>query len=309
MVYPESLDIGDKIAIISPATTVKGEYIDGAVRLLREEGFDPVVFPHAKGPACGSFASSEEGRLADLKAALHDPTIKAVLCARGGYGCVHLLPHFTDAEICGNPKWLVGFSDVSALHALWQRAGVASLHAPMAKHLTLEGRGDVCTRRLVAILKGETGMDYTVAPHPYNRTGTARGRLAGGNLAVLNGLAGTDADLLSLRCDEGVVLFIEDISEAIYAVERMLMRLSLSGALHRVKGLIVGRFTEYRPDKNYGSMEEMVDSLLRRRGVAGIPVAFGFPVGHVKLNYPLIEGDMVRLSVSPEEVALTSITE
>lgn len=309
MIYPERLNSGDRIAIISPATTVKEEYIDGAVRLLREEGFAPVVFPNAKGPASGSFASSEECRLADLKAALHDPSVKAVLCARGGYGCVHLLPHFTDAEIRENPKWLIGFSDVSALHALWQRAGVASLHAPMAKHLTLEGSDDVCTRQLIGILKGETVMAYDAPSHPFNRQGIAEGRLVGGNLAVLNGLAGTDADLLSLQCDEGVILFIEDISEAIYAVERMLIRLSLSGALHRIKGLIVGQFTEYRPDKNFGSMEEMVDSLLERCGVTGIPVAFDFPVGHVALNYPLIEGAAVRLSVSSEGVALQSVTE
>lgn len=309
MIYPERLNSGDRIAIISPATTVKEEYIDGAVRLLREEGFDPVVFPHAKGPASGSFASSEECRLADLKSALHDPSVKAILCARGGYGCVHLLPHFTDTEIRDNPKWLIGFSDVSALHALWQRAGVASLHAPMAKHLTLEGRDDVCTRQLIGILKGETVMAYHAPSRPFNRQGIAEGCLVGGNLAVLNGLAGTDVDLLSLRCDEGVVLFIEDISEAIYAVERMLMRLSLSGALHRIKGLIVGQFTEYRPDKNFESMEEMVDSLLKRRGVTGVPVAFNFPVGHVALNYPLIEGAMVRLSVSSGGVALQSITE
>jgi len=309
MIYPERLKRGDRIAIISPATTVKEEYIDGAVRLLREEGFDPVVSPHAKGPECGSFASSEESRLSDLREALHDPAVKAILCARGGYGCVHLLPYISDSEIRENPKWIIGFSDVSALHALWQRAGVASIHGPMAKHLAIEGRDDVCIRHLVGMLTGNVRMDYSVAPSPYNREGTAEGRLVGGNLAVLNGLAGSDTDLLSPRGDEGTILFIEDISEAIYSVERMLMRLSLSGILHRIKGLIVGQFTEYRPDKNFGSMEEMVDSLLRRRGVTGIPVAFDFPVGHVTHNCPIVEGDMVSLAVSADGVTLKSITE
>lgn len=309
MIYPPALEKGDRIAILSPATEVKPEYIDGAVRLLEEEDLSPLVMPYAKGPSAGSFASSESQRLGDLKDALHDSSVKAILCARGGYGCVHLLPHFTSDEIRSNPKWIIGFSDVSALHALWVKSGVASLHAPMAKHLTLEGRDDFCTRCLLDILFGKTGMDYRVSAHQFNRPGLARGRLTGGNLAVLNGLAGTPYDILDGCGEEGVILFIEDISEAIYAVERMLIRLALSGTLGRIRGLIVGQFTEYRADRNYGSMEEMIDSLLTRYGISGIPMAFNFPVGHVMLNFPIVEGALVDFSVTPEEVVLRSVGE
>lgn len=307
MIYPESLRPGDRIAIISPATTVKEEYIDGCVDVLRASGFDPVVMPSAKGPADGTFAASVEARVTDLKDALHDRSVKAILCARGGYGCVHLIPHFNDEEIRANAKWLIGFSDVSALHALWHRAGVASVHGPMAKHLTLLGADDPCTQALLSILTTGAGIDYATEPHSLDRQGEATGRLLGGNLAVLNGLAATDLDLLTGKDPDGVILFIEDIAEPVYKVERVLTRLYLSGALGRIRGLIVGQFTEYKPDRNHASMEEMISRLLDRYKISGIPVAFGFPVGHTDFNLPLIEGDNVTLTVGKDGVKLQSV--
>lgn len=301
MIYPSRLRQGDGIAIVSPASTVKEEYIDGAARLLSEAGYRPVVMPHAKGPASGSYAASEEGRTSDLLAALTDPGIKAILCARGGYGCVHLLPHIPPATVRANPKWLIGYSDVSALHALWLKSGVASIHGPMAKHLSEEGRSHHATAHLLRLLSESPEMDYRSEANPYNRTGQATGRLAGGNLAVLNGLSATEFDILGSNDDkDGRIIFVEDISEPIYAVERMLTRLWLSGALKRARGLIFGRFTEYRPDRNFKSMEEMADSFLRRAGISDIPVVFGFPTGHVADNLPLVEGAMVALTAGPD---------
>lgn len=307
MLYPPPLKKGDKIAIISPATIVDESYIDGASRLLAEKGFVPVVSEHAKGKASGSYASSEENRLSDLLTSLHDSSIKAILCARGGYGCIHLLPYIKEEDILRNPKWIIGFSDVSALHALWQRAGVASIHGPMAKHLSIEGGEDECTRLLIGLLTGREKMDYKVSSHPFNIEGEAVGRLVGGNLAVLNGLAGTEYDLLAKQFDEGTILFIEDISEAIYAVERMLMRLYLSGVIDNVKGLVIGQFTEYRPDRNHPDMESMIHSLLNKIKFSGKPVAFSFPVGHVVHNLPLIEGGLVKLQVGSDSVTIKQI--
>lgn len=304
---PPPLRSGDKIAIISPATTVKEEYVTGAVEMLCRTGFKAEVMPSALGPADGSFAANLDSRLADLRNALSDPETKCILCARGGYGCVHLLPHISEEEIRRNPKWIIGFSDISALHALWLKAGIASLHAPMAKHLTLLPPDDISTASMLGILEGKQTMDYTVASSPYNRPGEAIGRLRGGNLAVLNGLAATPYDILQVDGNEDVILFIEDIAEAIYAVERMLFRLNLAGVLNRIRGLIVGQFTEYRPDRNYSTMEEMISALLSRCGIDSIPVAFNFPTGHVDYNLPLIEGDRVRLTVTEENVRLISL--
>lgn len=307
MLYPPPLTKGDKIAIISPATIVDESYIDGASRLLAEKGFVPVVSEYAKGKASGSYASSEENRLSDLLTSLHDSSIKAILCARGGYGCIHLLPYIKEEDILRNPKWIIGFSDVSALHALWQRAGVASIHGPMAKHLSTEVDEDECTRLLIGLLTGREKMDYKVSSHPFNIEGEAVGRLVGGNLAVLNGLAGTGYDLLAKQFDEGTILFIEDISEAIYAVERMLIRLYLSGVIDNVKGLVIGQFTEYRPDRNHPDMETMIHSLLNKIKFSGKPVAFSFPVGHVAHNLPLIEGGLVKLQVWSDSVTIKQI--
>lgn len=298
--YPKGVEKGERIAIVSPATVVKEEFVAGAADFLRSRGYVPMVMPSALGPASGSFAASHESRLKDLKDAVDNPEVSAILCARGGYGCVHLVANHDLAEsVAIHPKWLVGFSDISALHALWHACGVASIHGPMAKHITIESPDDPCTNSLMDILSGEAKMDYTFPSSPYNRCGTAVGELRGGNLAVLNGLSNTPFDMLSVGDDEDVILFIEDISEAIYAVERMLMRLHLSGTLSKIRGLIIGQFTEYRPDKNYDSMEAMIDALLTRCGITGIPVAFNFPVGHVSKNYPLIEGARVRLTVEP----------
>lgn len=306
--YPSAVKKGDAIAIVSPATTVKEEYVAGAAAFLKGRGYKPLVMPSALGPADGSFAASHEARLKDLMDAIENPDIAAILCARGGYGCVHLIAdHKLMEAVKRNPKWLIGFSDVSALHALWNKCGIASIHGPMAKHITIESPDDSCTEALIRIMTQDPMMDYSVEPSPFNRLGKAVGELRGGNLAVLNGLAATQFDLLSVGENEDVILFIEDISEAIYAVERMLMRLYLSGTLSRIKGLIIGKFTEYHPDKNFDSMEAMIDSFLTRCGIDNIPVAFNFPVGHVSENLPLVEGACVELNVTPGKVTLKTI--
>ncbi|MDE6578496.1 MAG: LD-carboxypeptidase, partial [Muribaculaceae bacterium] len=264
---PDPLKRGDKIAILSPATTVAPEYVAGAADFFAKKGYEPVVLAGAIGPASGSFASSLEQRIEDLRYALRSEEIKGILCARGGYGCVHLLSELSEEEIAAHPKWLIGFSDISALHALWLKAGVCSIHGPMAKHITLEDEDDFCACSLLDILSGKREVTYKTDAHPFNREGEACGMLKGGNLAVLNGLASTPYDILEVREGEDVILFLEDVSEAIYAVERMLTRLYLSGTLRKIKGLIVGQFTEYRPDRNHKNMEAMIDSFLRRYAI------------------------------------------
>lgn len=304
IIYPPHLKAGDTIAIISPATSVKPEYIEGAVARLKSYGLDVKVMPSAFGPSDGSYASTRDNRLNDLRAALTDSSIKAILCARGGYGAVHLIDEISEDEIARNPKWLIGYSDISALHAMMQRVGVASVHAPMAKHLSIESEGDCAVAELMKLLTSGLPLHYEVKGYRYNRPGVASGVLRGGNLAVLEGLIGTEYDLLNVADGEDVILFVEDIGEAIYRTERMMWHLHLRGDLERVKGLIIGQFTESKSDSNFASTYDMIDSLLRQFGLNDLPVAFDFPVGHVRENLPMVEGAYATLEVSADKVVL-----
>ena len=305
IIYPAPLQKGDKVAFISPASAVKDEYVYGAMERFEQRGYSPVLMEYALGHESGSFAASKGDRLIDLLNALEDPEIKAIFCNRGGYGCCQLLPNLSYGLISGNPKWLVGFSDVSALLAAWYRSDVASIHGPMAKHLTTMPEDDHCTQALFSILENGGFFAYEAAPHAFNHFGKASGVLVGGNMAVLNDLASTPYDILDIQTDDDVILFIEDISEPIYKVNRMLHRLALNGTLLRVKGLIFGRFTDYRPDPNFSSMEDMVNDFIKRSLIqTDVPVAFDFPVGHTDENYPLIVGANVNLEVTPQSVLL-----
>lgn len=320
--YPPVLKPGDKIAILSPASIVNPDYIDGAADFFRQQGFEPVIMPHAKGPAHGSYAADDSSRLADLEEAYRDSAIKAILCARGGYGCNHLINRLSPALIAENPKWLIGFSDVSALHALILHAprmaskslptyqnssvitknSIVSLHAPMAKHLASLPADHYCTHALMDILTHGLPKKYVVKRHRLNRNGEAEGILVGGNLAVINGLADTPFDPLAYPGPK--ILFIEDISEQIYAVERMLIRICLSGRLKEITGFVCGHFTEYRPDRNYPDMESMIAGTLSSYGYNG-PLALGFPAGHTDDNMPLPLGCQTSLKVTDDSTVLS----
>ena len=308
--YPPSLEKGDKIAFISPAYAVKDDFVFGAMERFIERGYQPVLMPNALKHESGTFAASTSERLMDLLEALEDPSYKAIFCNRGGYGCAQLLANFPSGLVTRNPKWIVGFSDVSALLALWYCSGIVSVHGPMAKHLATMPPDDPCTEALFSSLENGGRFDYTVPPHTYNRVGKATGILRGGNLAVLNDLSATPYDIMDPdnEKNEDVIIFLEDIAEPIYKVNRMLYRLLLSGTLKRVKGIIFGQFTEYRPDKNYSSMEDMIREMLRKYlSYRNIPIAYDFPVGHADLNYPLTVGAKVELEVSLTSVNLHSI--
>lgn len=293
---PPSLHPGDTIAIVSPSSKVNHEYIDGAVALLQSWGYKAWIGSHAYG-AYGNYAGKPEERLADLREALLNPEVKAILCARGGYGAVHLLDGISPEEIYNNAKWIIGFSDISALHAAWQRAGVASLHALMCKHLTLEAPDHISTGYLRSILSGNIPT-YRTPSHPFNRCGKAQARIVGGNMAVLCGLLRTRYDLF----EEGTILFIEDVGERTYKIERMLYNLELAGVLPRLAGLIVGQFTDYTEDP--GMCATMYEMIAARVAPYDYPVAFNFPVGHVSENHPIIEGAEATLIVDTHGVTL-----
>lgn len=306
--FPAPLKRGDKIAIISPASVVKEEYVFGAMEKIMKRGYEPVLMPNAIGHDDGSFAASKSARLMDLFDVLENEEIKAVLCSRGGYGSCQLIQNFSYGMIARNPKWLIGFSDISALLATWYRSDIACIHGPMAKHLATKPEDDPCTVALFNMLENGGKFDYTVEPHPYNREGKCSGVLRGGNMAVLAGLAATPEDIMDVDAGEDVILFFEDIAEPIYKVNRMLWRMALNGTLHLVKGLIFGQFTEYKSDKNFETMEDMINEFLERTlPFCSFPVVFNFPVGHIDYNLPLTVGAKVELEVNETSVRLRTI--
>lgn len=305
MLFPARLQPGDKVAFISPASGVKDEYVYGAMARFRERGYEPVLMKYALNHEDGNFAATKGDRLMDLFEALQDSDYKAIFCNRGGYGCCQLLMNLSPGLITNNPKWIIGFSDISALLAYWCNSNVASIHGPMAKHLTTMPADDPCTEALFRMLENGGKFEYTVPAHEYNRQGNATGVLKGGNMAVLNDLGGTPDDMLEVGPGEDVILFFEDINEPIYKVNRMLWRLALNGTLALVKGLVFGQFTDYKPDRNFTTMEEMINDFLNKLFILpDIPVAFNFPVGHTSLNYPVTVGAKVSLEVEADTVTL-----
>ena len=295
-IIPDFLKKGDKIAIVSPASAIRPEFIDGACRVLNQWGFVPVPGEHCRN-SNGYYSGTIHQRLADFRSALHDPDIKAIFCGRGGYGTIHLTDFITPRELADHPKWIIGFSDISVLHALCHKAGMASIHSSMARHLALFGADDSCSMALLDILSGRM-PSYSIPSHPFNRFGSVKGEIVGGNLAVLGALVHTPFNLLL----PDKILFIEDIAEPIYKVERFLYNLRLSGVLPQLKALVVGQFTDYRePDANGDTMYRMIQRMVEPYK---FPVCFNFPIGHIDGNLPIIEGATVSLSVTSTHSSL-----
>ena len=293
-ISPPSLHDGDLVAILAPASAVDSQLVNGATQALERRGLRVKIFPSAFGRS-GSYSGSIEARLADFRAALADSDVKAILCARGGYGCVHLLSGITP-----RPVWLIGFSDVSALHALWLRAGIRSIHGSMAKELALElCPGNDANNRLFEIMRSGSFAPLSWPASPLNRCGEASGVIMGGNLAVLDGLVSTPYNIIGTP---GSILFIEDIAEPVYKVERMLYRLRLNGTFDRISALVVGQFTEYKPDPNGETIEEMIARMVADYS---FPVAFNAPIGHVDSNLPILQGAQVTLTITPKNTTLT----
>ena len=300
MIRPPHIKPNDKAVILSPAGKIEASLVLGAATVLEGWGLQAAIAPHAL-DGYGRYSGSVEVRVADLQQAMDDPSMRLILCSRGGYGVVQLLPHLDFTSIRSNPKWVVGYSDITALHAALQLHGIASLHAPMAKHLAEEGEDDIAAGHLYDILFGKR-LHYelpVVEHHSLNRPGCATGRLFGGNLSVFTALLGTKF----AKIPKGGILFIEDIGEEPYKVDRMMHQLLLSGVFDRIGGMIVGQFTGYEEDAEMNT--SLLQSLRDQLKDCLFPLCIGFPVGHVKENYPLLMGLNATLSVTDAAISFT----
>ncbi|MBR6192092.1 MAG: LD-carboxypeptidase [Prevotella sp.] len=297
LLMPQALRQGDTIAIVSPSSTPDSTTVAKGCQTLREWGYVPVVGPHALSEYHG-FAGTADERAADMLWALRDSTVKAIICSRGGDGAVQVLERIPLSEFRTHPKWVMGFSDATALHSAEVAAGVMSIHCSMCDGIAMRGERDSVNAILQRLLQGEL-PSYHVPAHPLNQHGEAEGILVGGNMSVFCGLAGSEYDFLN-RTDEGLILFFEDTGEQMSKVDRMLHLLAIRGILPRLKGIIVGHFSKYKsPDSGFTDMYDMLHEYLQHYD---IPVCYDFPVGHHSgLNLPMVEGCHIRLKVSTDD--------
>lgn len=296
IVRPDFLRRGDKVAIVSPAGPVDPMLIDGACARLREWGYVSQVGFTAKGKF-GRFSASDEDRLADLQQAMDDPSVSAILCGRGGYGCLRIVDKLDFGEFGKHPKWLIGFSDITALHASFQQHGFASVHGAMAR--ALEANSD-SAQALRDLLRGEEMRCVVEDASFYNRLGEVSAPISGGNLSLLYAMRGTPLDV-DMR---GKILFIEDLAERMYHIDRMINNLRLGGVLEHLAGLVVGCFSDIPEDDTLISAEKVIAD-----AVAGYdyPVLFGVPVGHEGFNWPIVEGAEYKLSVTQQGGTLSLV--
>jgi muramoyltetrapeptide carboxypeptidase len=306
---PAYLKPGDTLAITSPAGYTSLKEIEPAVQQIQSWGFK-VKIGDSIGKRHFTFGGTDEERLNDFQQLLDDKTVKAILCARGGYGFVRIIDQLNFTKFKLLPKWLIGFSDITVLHSHVNRnIGIASIHSKMCNSFPEDWNQaePIQIETILSIrdaLKG-VKMNYTAPFNTNNKTGTAEGFLVGGNLKTIESLSGSKSDLRT----EGKILFVEDTGEYLYSIDRMFWNLKRSGKLDKLAGLVVGGFKlkkdEGENDTEFGkTIEEIV---LEKVKEYKYPVCFDFPVGHQKNNYALKCGVRHRLQIGSEKTALTEI--
>jgi muramoyltetrapeptide carboxypeptidase len=245
------------------------------------------------------FSGTDEERLLDLQSMLDDEEVKAIICGRGGYGMGRIIERINFKKFKKRPKWIVGFSDITVLHShLYSNYYISSIHAPMAAAFNDAGYINRFVQSLKNVLEGNKTR-YTCDSHEFNKKGEAIGEIVGGNLALLAHLTGTDSDIKT----RGRILFIEDVGEYLYNIDRMMYQLKRSGKLSKLGGLIIGGFTDVQDtDRPFGKTAyEIINDIVKEYDY---PICFGFPVSHNKENYALKIGVGYKLKVGKTQVLL-----
>ncbi|MBQ6068976.1 MAG: LD-carboxypeptidase [Bacteroidales bacterium] len=293
---PDYLKVGDRVALVSPSYFKSMDEVEKAAEVLRGWGLVPVVGPNVGKVYLGRYAGTVEERVSDLRWALADTSIKAIICNRGGYGTIHYIDQIPLAEWRAHPKWLVGFSDVTTLHGLLARAGVMSIHGTMSMFLA-KGGTDLNSTLLRDLLMGQVPR-YELPPHPQNIVGHASGILVGGNICTFAPNLGTQADA---TIGNDLILFIEEVEEGMHNIDRQFTILAMNGVLDRCKGIVLGDFTDCEREFSYESVEAMLHQYIEKYK---IPLLCGLPAGHGKVNLPLVMGAPVTIDVRPDGATL-----
>lgn len=290
MIRPDFLKEGDTIAIVSPSGPIKTDALDFAVETLTSWGLRVTIGKHAF-DKFGVFAGTDNDRAADFQKALNSKKIKAILCARGGYGAIRIVDLLDYTKFIANPKWIVGFSDITVFHAKANSLGIQSIHGAMAK--SFPSVTPKSLKSLHDVLFGKYSFTFKPTNSQYNRPGTCKGELIGGNLSMLYSMRGVPFEYNY----KGKILFIEDLNEYLYHIDRMIQNLKHSGILSQICGLVVGTMSGMKNgvDEYAGSIESIILDAVKDYDY---PVMFDFPSGHEDANQAMMFGAQHKLTVT-----------
>lgn len=290
---PPYLKKGDTIGITLPAGYMAKEKAQTCIDVLQQWGYEVLVGKTLGSKSKTYFSGTDEERLIEFQAMLDAPEVKAILCGRGGYGVGRIIDQLDFTAFKKNPKWIIGFSDITVLHAHINRnCKTATLHSPMAAAFNDGGYKNKYVQSLRDALEGRKAV-YSCKPHRYNHKGKVSAELIGGNLALIAHLIGTKSDFQV----KGKILFLEDVGEQHYNIDRMMYQLKRSGRFNDLAGLIIGGFTDMQDtERPFGKkVYDIIHELVKEYNY---PICFGFPVSHNKENYAIKEGCLYQLSVT-----------
>lgn len=296
LIAPPALQIGDLVYLCAPAKAIEENYVVAAEIWLQSIGLRAIRSTNLTGRH-HYFSGTEFERLADLQEGLDHPEAKAIWCVRGGYGCIQIADGLQWAQFIREPKWLIGFSDICVLHHQIQTLGFQSMHATMA--LNIEKNSALAKQRLHELLFGQK-KSFQIPANNFNKLGSASGVLIGGNLSIVFSMLATPE---CYNFSESI-LFIEDLAEHLYHIDRMLHALRKSGALEQINGLIIGGMTDLEDtDVPFGKSLEAL--ILAHFTYRKIPICFDFPAGHIDDNQALLLGASVELTVNESTSTLS----
>lgn len=305
--HPPYLKAGDVIGFTSPAGFITAEEIQPAKQVVESWGYK-IAFGDTIGKKEFTFGGTDEERLNDFQKMLDDPKIKAIMCARGGYGSIRIIDRLNWTKFKAHPKWIIGFSDITVLHShIHKNFRIASIHSKMTNSFPDDWNKaePIQIETIISIRDALSGrkMKYSATPNPQNKPGIVEGILIGGNLKTIESLAGSASDIKT----DGKILFVEDTGEYLYSIDRMFWNLKRTGKLKSLKALIVGGFRLKPDDPGEEFGKTVQDIVLEKIEKYRYPVCFDFPVGHQRNNFALKCGVRHRLSVTEKEVSLTEI--
>lgn len=298
MILPPLLKTGDKVRILAPARKISEDELKPSIFLFESNGLrvnlGKNIFKQYH-----QFAGTDQERISDFQEALNNPDIKAIFCARGGYGTLRIIDKLDFSLFKKHPKWICGYSDVSVLHSHLHCLGFASLHATMPININNEIFDSETIKTMIqALFTGN--ISYTIPPHPFNKTGKADGFICGGNLSLLYALNGSASDIDT----KNKILFIEELDEYLYHIDRMMLCLKRSHKLSYLSALIIGGMTQMNDNTiAFGKTAEEI--ILEHVQSFNYPVCFGFPAGHIIDNRAIIFGKKSFINITDNNVILT----